>query len=256
MGVSMTSQGVDDHGRASRGPRRGRLLSAGSARLLAFVALILAVFVVARVYGLPDVDTLRDQVDSAGSVGWLIFVGGYALIALFPAPKSALTILGGLLFGWVPGAGLSLAGALIGALMAYELGRWLGRDAVDRATGGRLARLESQLRDHGFLAVLTARLVPVLPYMLINYGSGASAVRRRDYVLGSALGMVPGSLVYSALGAWGTDLRGSVAWVAVVVLLVVAGGLWGGRRFAVSRAGQGLAAGTAGVGDPADENGR
>ncbi len=222
-------------------------------RILVVVTLVLALFVVARVYGLPDVDTLRARVDSAGSIGWLMFVGGYALIALFPAPKSALTLLGGVLFGWVPGAGLSLAGALIGAFVAYELGRWLGRDTVDRLVGGRLARLESSFREHGFLAVLTARLVPVLPYTLINYGSGASAVRRRDYLLGSALGMVPGSLAYSALGAWGTDLRGTFAGIVVLVLLLVGGGIWGGRRFVAARAGQELAPRPAGTGDRADE---
>lgn len=198
-------------------------------RAVLLLLLVSGSFVAAELHGLPDVDSLRESVRSAGTAGVLVFLGGYALLALVPAPKAVLTALAGALYGWWLGAALALLGALIGAVIAFELGRLLGREAVDRLIRGRLARVDSLLRDHGFGAVVAVRLVPVLPFTAINYASGLSAVRRRDYTLGSALGMVPGSLAYAALGAWGTEPWGIFAGIAALVVLVLVGGAFGRR---------------------------
>jgi uncharacterized membrane protein YdjX (TVP38/TMEM64 family) len=193
------------------------------------VVLLLAVFVVEQLRGWDDVRLLRDQVDAAGTWGAAVFVAGYAALCLLPAPKALLTALGGLLFGLWLGALLSWVAALAGAAIAFGLGRALGRDAVDRLTRGRVERADRLLADHGFGAVLAARLTPVLPFTVINYAAGLTGVRWRHYTAGSALGMVPGSLAYAALGAWGTDPWGIFAGVAVLVTLVVLGGLLGRR---------------------------
>lgn len=198
-------------------------------RLSALAALLLVVFVVEQLRGWDDVRLLREQVDAAGPWGAVVFVVGYALLCLLPAPKALLTALGGLLFGWWLGALLSWVAALAGAAVAFGLGRALGRDAVDRLTRGRVERADRLLADHGFGAVLAARLTPVLPFTVINYAAGLTGVQWRHYAMGSALGMVPGSLAYAALGAWGTDPWGIFAGVAVLVALVALGGLLGRR---------------------------
>ena len=199
------------------------------ARLGALVAVLLAVFVVEQLRGWDDVRLLREQVDAAGPWGAAVFVAGYAVLCLLPAPKALLTALGGVLFGLWLGALLSWIAALTGAAAAFGLGRVLGRDAVDRLTRGRLERADQLLAHHGFGAVLAARLTPVLPFTVINYAAGLTGVQWRHYVLGSALGMVPGSLAYAALGAWGADPWGIFAGVAVLVALVALGGLLGRR---------------------------
>lgn len=199
------------------------------ARLGALATLLLAVFVVEQLRGWDDVRLLRDQVDSAGPWGAGVFVAGYALLCLLPAPKALLTALGGLLFGLWLGALLSWIAALGGAAAAFGLGRALGREAVDRLTSGRVERADRLLGDHGFGAVLAARLTPVLPFTVINYAAGLTGVRWRHYLLGSALGMVPGSLAYAALGAWGADPWGIFAGVAVLVALVGLGTVLGRR---------------------------
>lgn len=201
-------------------------------RAVILVLVIVASFVAARVLGLPDVASLRASVRSAGAAGGLVFVGVYALLALVPAPKAVLTVLGGALFGWWLGAALALLGALIGAVVAFELGRLLGREAVERLVGDRLGRVDSLLRDHGLGAVVAVRLVPLVPFTAINYASGLSGVRRRDYLVGSALGMIPGSVAYSAFGAWGTEPGGVFAAAAGLVVLVLLGGLLGRRLLA------------------------
>ncbi len=199
------------------------------ARLGALVAVLLAVFVVEQLRGWDDVRLLRERVDTAGPWGAVVFVAGYAALSLLPAPKALLTALGGVLFGLWLGALLSWIAALTGAAAGFGLGRALGRDAVDRLTRGRVERADRLLAQHGFGAVLAARLTPVLPFTVLNYAAGLTGVRWRHYVLGSALGMVPGSLAYSALGAWGTDPWGIFAGVAALVALVALGAVLGRR---------------------------
>ena len=210
---------------------RTALIKAG-----ALVLIVLGAVGLALMLGTPDIAAMRSRVDAAGMWGPALFFALYTGLALIPCPKALLTAAGGALFGLWAGAALSLAGALVGAVISFGVGRLLGRDAVDRLIRGRLARVDALLSDHGLSAVLVVRLVPLVPFIAINYASGLSGVRFRHYVLGSALGMVPGSLAYAALGAYGTDPWGLAAAGSALVVLVVAGAWWA-RRLDPRRAG-------------------
>lgn len=201
-------------------------------------AIALAVFVaVAAAVGLlvplPPLEQVRATVTGLGWAGAIVFALLYAAITLTPAPKNVLSVAAGLVFGFGLALVLVYVGALLGAAAAFALGRGLGRDAVERFTGSRVARLDELLRRRGLAAVIGVRLIPVIPFTAINYGAGLTAVRRRDYALGTALGIIPGTVAYVALGAFGLEL-GWPAWVAIGVLgaLTVGGAIWAerGRR--------------------------
>ena len=209
---------------------RAALIKAG-----ALVLIVLGAVGLALMLGAPDIAAMRSRVDAAGLWGPALFFAFYAGLALIPCPKALLTAAGGALFGLWAGAGLSLAGALVGAIISFGVGRLLGREAVDRLIRGRLARVDALLSDHGLAAVLVVRLVPLVPFIAINYASGLSGVRFRHYVLGSALGMVPGSLAYAALGAYGSNPWGLAAAGSALVVLIV-GGSWWARRLDTRRA--------------------
>lgn len=196
--------------------------------------LLVAIVTLALVLGTPDIEAMRARVHEAGAWGPALFVALYVGLSLIPCPKALLTAAGGALFGLVPGAALALLGALVGAVISFGIGRLLGREAVDRLTRGRLVQVDTLLRDHGLAAVLVVRLVPLVPFIAINYAAGLTGVRLRHFVLGSAVGMVPGSLAYAALGAYGTDPWGLAVAVTALVALV-AGGTWWARRLAPRR---------------------
>ena len=206
-----------------------------------FRALALSVFVAVAVavgllVPLPSIDQLRENVDALGWAGGVVFALTYAAITLTPAPKNVLSVAAGLVFGFGDALVLVYAGALLGAAAAFGLGRALGRAAVERYTGSRVARLDELVRRRGLMAIIGVRLIPVIPFTAINYGAGLTAVRRRDYALGTALGIIPGTVAYVALGAFGLQL-GWPAWVAIGVLgaLTVAGAIWAERGRRVSR---------------------
>lgn len=207
-------------------------------RLVALVAVFVAAAVALQLSGWDGPQRLREVVESTGWVGVLLFVVGYAVLVLVPTPASVLTILAGALFGVWLGTLLAWLGAVLGALGGFAIGRRLGRPAVDRLLSGRLRQADRVLADHGLVAVLAVRLVPVLPYTALNYAAGLLGVRRRDYVIGTAAGILPGALAYAAVGASGADPVGIVVGVGGLVLLAVLGGGIGRRLLARSAADQ------------------
>lgn len=207
------------------------------ARLAVLVVLLTMAAAVAGLVGLPDPTQIRADIAAAGSAAPVLFVLVYAVATLAPLPKNVLAVVAGLLFGLVVGVMVVLLAAMLGALAAFGLGRLLGRGAVERITGTRVARVDALLRRRGVLAVVAVRLVPVLPFTAINYAAGLTAVRTRDYVVGTALGMIPGTVSYTALGAYGTS-PGSWPFILAVVGLVIltVGGGTVGRRHRRRRA--------------------
>ncbi len=202
---------------------------AAALKAVALGLLLAALGALALILGPPDIAAIRERVDETGAWGPALYFAIYLGLSLIPCPKALVTAAGGALFGLVPGATLALLAALIGAVISFGLGRLLGRGAVDRLTRGRFAEVDLLLRDHGLAAVLIVRLVPLVPFIAINYAAGLTGVRLRHFVLGSAVGMIPGSLAYAALGAYGTDPWGLAAAITALVILVVIGGWWATR---------------------------
>lgn len=205
---------------------------AAAVRLGLLVVAFVALGVGVQASGWDGPQQVRDAVDRAGWAGALVFVVGYALIALVPSPASVLTILAGALFGVWWGAALAWTAAMLAAIGGFALGRVLGRPAVDRLLRGRLQQADLTLRRHGLPAVLAVRLLPLFPFTPLNYACGLLGVGWRDYLLGTAAGVVPGALAYAAVGASGADPQGIVVGAAGLVLLTVGAGAFGRRLLA------------------------
>lgn len=139
---------------------------------------------------------LRDQ----GIWGPVLFVLIYALGAVVLFPAALLSLAGGAVFGPVWGAVLDLAGATLGAGAAFLLARHLAAGWVQARVGGRLARLVAGVEAQGWRFVALARLVPVLPYTVVNYAFGLTRVGFWPYLAASAIAMVPGAIAYPWLG--------------------------------------------------------
>ena len=184
-----------------------------------------------------DLDRVQAVVASTGAWGPLAYVALHVLLTLVPVSKNLLSAVAGALFGLAAGIALSWVASMVSAVVTFLVARRLGRPAVAAMTGPRIDRVEAVLRDQGVVAVIVARLTPVLPFTIVNYGAGVSAVSMRDFVLGTAVGIVPGTIGYAALGASaGRDATTFVAAGAVAAVLLV-GSVLVGRRMS-RRAGE------------------
>jgi uncharacterized membrane protein YdjX (TVP38/TMEM64 family) len=172
-------------------------------RLSFFIAAATVGVGASAVWGVPDIEGLRKLNSVAGMWTPWVTVFIFAVLALGPVPKSLLAATIGTIFGLKVGLPIVYGGTLVSAVAAFGLGRLLVRGAVQRLRGRRLRTLNSLLRNHGLLAVIVGRLSPIVPFSLFNYAAGAAALSGRDFIAGTAIGVVPGSVAYVALGSQG-----------------------------------------------------
>lgn len=199
---------------------RGALIKLGLLGGVVAVAVVLQLVV-----GLPDRAELEEFLDGLGA--WLVpaYIGLYVLVCLLPAgPTGVLTVVGGALLGFTTGLPTVLVGAVLGSAVAFAISRLLGRDAVHRVSGTRVRALDERVRRHGFATVLVARLVPLVPFSTANFAFGLTSVQPRAYLSATVIGILPGSAVYVAVGAYGTR-PGSLPFLLAVAGLVLLGGI-------------------------------
>lgn len=152
-----------------------------------------------------DAAALQTWVEGAGVAGPLLFMAIYALASVLFLPGSLITLAGGALFGPLWGTVWNLTGATLGAALAFLIARYLGAGWVARRAGPRLQKLNDGVASEGWRFIAMVRLVPLLPFNLLNYALGLTRVSFMTYVLASWLFMLPGAFVYTWLGHAGRD---------------------------------------------------
>ncbi|HEX5373669.1 MAG TPA: VTT domain-containing protein [Aquabacterium sp.] len=131
-------------------------------------------------------------------LGPLMVLAGYVLAVVLAMPVAVLITVGALVFGPWPGIAYTLVGMVSGAIVTYGIGLYSGAQLVDRwSTQGRIHALALALKRRGLWAIIVIRAVPVAPFVVVNMTAGAFRVRFRDYVLGSFIGLAPGTIMIS-----------------------------------------------------------
>lgn len=217
-------------------PATGRRGRGAVVRLLALGALLLGLGALAVLTGGALWDDVSTWVDSLGLWGPLVFALCYVLAVAAMVPGSVLNASAGALFGVGVGTLAVLAGATAGAALSFGIARVLGRPAVARYLGtGRIARLDALLSRRAFESVLVLRMASVFPFGAVNYGAGVAGVRFAPYIAGTALGIVPGTLVYTGLGDALREPGSPLVWVAPVGLVLLSAFSWWLARLVRSR---------------------
>lgn len=125
----------------------------------------------------------------------LYVAAAYLIGSLCFFPITILNLATVFAFGPLWGNIYGLSGWLLSSAEGYGIGRLIGQDLLHKLAGRRLAPLVDRIEQHGFLAVLAMRVVPVGPFTLVNLFIGASGIRFLDFILASVVGRVPGILV-------------------------------------------------------------
>ena len=167
---------------------------------------------------------------------------GYILLfTLLPAvffPVAVLAMAGGLLFGLVRGSLYTFLGAMLNCALMFLLSRRLGRARVEGYIRQKLpapwqARLRRAGGRQGFWLLVLLRLIPAVPYNLINYAFGLTGMGLPRYLLASAIGIIPGTLAFINIGDKALDPASPAFWAAVglLALLLAVTALLGRRLF-------------------------
>jgi uncharacterized membrane protein YdjX (TVP38/TMEM64 family) len=165
------------------------------------VVLVAAALVFVHFYGVPKVSDLRRLTAEAGVWAPLLFLGLQTVVCVTPIPRTVFTVAAGALFGSALGLVVTVAATTLAAVLAYFLVRATGRGLVERYVRGSAVRwARKRLDHHGVLAVTSLRLVPAVPFFALNYVCGLSSVRFWPYLIGTVVGIVPGTVAIVVLG--------------------------------------------------------
>lgn len=166
-----------------------------------------------------DVAGLRARVLEAGAWAPLILAGLMIFQALIaPLPASPVTYVNGLLFGVWWGGVLSWASALVAAAICFGLSRQFGRPLAERLMSPRAVEWSSPFFERfGVYAVLLGRLLPFVSFDVVSYGAGLTRMSFTGFIAATAIGMIPGTLLYSYLGQRGAESGAALMWTLVAV---------------------------------------
>ena len=132
----------------------------------------------------------------------LLFMTIYAVVVAFSLPGGAvMTIAGGFLFGNILGTGWVVIAATLGATAVFLIARTALGDALRAKAGPWLKKLEAGFDENALSYLLVLRLIPLFPFFVVNLVPAFLGVRLRTYVIGTALGIIPGSFVFTSVGA-------------------------------------------------------
>lgn len=193
----------------------------------------------------PWIVTLEQAVSGSFYATWWLFVGVFIIAALIALPVGALlSMAGGLLFGAFWGG---LAGWLSTSLAAWlsfvAMRWWLGERDSSLTQNTSLQALAKRLDHHATELLMILRIVPLVPFYLINMAAAISPMPAARYTWASVIGLMPSTFLYAmvghSLGSWGDakaawdrgEIMNSSLMGALVALAVLAGlGAWGSRR--------------------------
>lgn len=174
-------------------------------RILALLCVLFVGLALAWTYTpLAHVFTRQNVLDWGRDFSGLAWAPLLVILAYTPAsyamfPRWVITMVSVIAFGPWRGFLYGLCGMLLAAVVSYLPGRLVRRDTVRRLAGPRLNRLSAALYHRGALAVAIVRLLPIAPFVVVNLVMGAMRIRLRDFVLGSAVGVLPGMLMATVL---------------------------------------------------------
>jgi len=132
----------------------------------------------------------------------LIFVAVYALATAFSIPGGAiLTLTGGFLFGIWLGTAAVVVGATLGAVALFLAARTALADVLRARAGPVLGKMQAGFRENALSYMLVLRLVPAFPFFLVNLVPALLGVPLRTFVLGTFIGIIPGTFVFASIGA-------------------------------------------------------
>lgn len=177
-------------------------------------------------------DGFQLAVKSLGFAGPLLYIVGLTVsVVISPIPSAPLAVVAGAIWGPVLAGIYSVIGGFLGSLIAYFLGRTLGRSAIKALTGKII--YFSKKRGEIYLGwfIFITRLLPVLSFDLISYAAGIANLSLPIYVTATLLGMIPSTLLLTSMGKSFTLGLPLGITFSLIFLLLLVGVPWAIRKY-------------------------
>lgn len=181
-----------------------------------------------------DQEQLQVWLQQAGIWAPIIYIVLYTVGTVLILPSTPLNLSGGAIFGAVWGTLWTSIAAVIAAIVAFAFTRTVGREVMARKLAGRWEAIDAEMRQGGLFYMFAIRLLPIIPYGLVNFAAGLTSIRFRDYLVGTILGTVPGILPFVMMGSGLQALKSGDVMPLMFALaltgMLVGGATWYRRR--------------------------
>lgn len=169
--------------------------------------------------------SIRDYVLSFGYVAPLVYIVIWIVLPTIFFPVPILALAGGLSFGLIDGSIYTIIGAMLNSLFMFIIAKVLARDLINSYLEKKLPRkwwdkFENADSKKGFVIVLICRLIPIMPYNVINYVSGLTNISIKNYLLATFTGILPGTVVFLNVGDKILNI-GSMEFYISIILVVL-----------------------------------
>ena len=191
-------------------------------RVVAWVAVVAVAVLVAAALPVPELEMLRDWATRLGPWFPVAFFAAYAVVTGPPVPRSTFTYSAAVLFPPAVAVPASLAATGVAAALAFLLVRRVGyeRTAALRADP-RVAAVDERLRRRGWLSVGSLRLVPAVPFSVVDYSATLTSIRLGPFLVATVVGSAPGTVTAILLGHSLTEGDGPAALWATAAFAAV-----------------------------------
>ena len=170
-----------------------------------------------------DAERYEALIESVGPWAPLLAIAAMVIVSFLPLPAETVAIANGMVFGQGMGFVLTWIGAMVAAIIAFGLARWLGRPIVNRVLPKTaLEKFEQQVNRRGAVFLLLVRMIPFVPYTVVNYGSGLSPVKFSTYFWTSAVGMTLPIFAFVSVGALMME-QAWIGWLSLFAILALFG---------------------------------
>ncbi len=171
--------------------------------LFCLVATVIGIYLIGGI----DSGKLQVWLREMGVLAPIIYILLYTVGTLLILPSTPLNLSGGALFGTGWGTLWTTVAAIIAAVVAFAFTRTVGRNYIAQKLAGRWEAIDAEIHQGGVFYLFAIRLLPIIPYGIVNFAAGLTSIRFRDYFIGTALGTVPGILPFVMLGAGFQSLK-------------------------------------------------
>ncbi len=185
--------------------------------LFCIAATILGIYLLGGI----DRQELQLWLQKMGIWAPILYILIYAIATICILPSTPLNLTGGAIFGSVWGTIWTSIAAILAAILSFGFSRTIGRKFVEQKLAGKWQSIDREMYQGGFFYMFAIRLLPLIPYGMVNFAAGLTSIKFRDYFWGTVLGTVPGILPFVMMGAGLTALKQGDIFPMLIALALI-----------------------------------
>lgn len=190
-----------------------------------FIIILLAGAIFLRYSGIENLQELEMIIQNSGSLAPLIYITLFSILPTFFMPVTILAMAAGYVFGILPAGIYTFIAAFINSTLTYFLGKYVAYDFINDLANEKYPDVYNKLKEksngkEGFIFMLIVRLLPFVPYTLLNYMSGAVGFNYLVFISSSMLGILPGIFIYTNIGTNLSELGSKNFYISILIFVI------------------------------------